>query len=57
MLTSSFNNERRREAAIYNISVKEKSCEFNVIRIIKIKARASSLSSRRNINFKVIIKA
>ena len=49
MLTSSFNNERRREAAIYNINVKEKSREFNVARIIKIKARASLLSSRRDV--------
>ena len=42
MLISSFNNERRREAVIYNIIIKEKSREFNVVRIIKIKARANS---------------
>ena len=57
MLTSSFNNEHRREAVIYNINVKEKSREFNVVRIIKIEARANSSSSRRNINFKIIVKA
>ena len=56
MLTSSFNNERRREVTIYNINVKEKSREFNVVKIIKIKARASLLSSRKNVNFKIIVK-
>ena len=57
MLTSLFNNERKREVMTYNISVKEKSREFNVVKIMKIKAHASSSSSRRNINFKIIVKA
>ena len=41
MLTSLFNNERKREVMTYNISVKEKSREFNVVKIMKIKAYAS----------------
>ena len=42
MLISLFNYERRREVTIYNIIVKKKSREFNVVKIIKIKARANS---------------
>ena len=43
MLTFLFNNERRREAAIYNIIIKKKFREFNVVKIISIKAYMSSL--------------
>ena len=45
MLIFSFNNERKREVTIYNIIVKEKSHEFNVAKIIKIKTCTSLLLS------------
>ena len=45
MLTSLFNNERKRKVATYNIIIKEKFYKFNVVKIIKIKVYTSLLLS------------